>query len=188
MLKHCGNYAAVLTNYASFLHLECFSNSPRTYVVRVKTWTIKNIGTLHANICWRWCTEYTQDASWFLLSLLQINTSAFRAFRWHNTNWWTRCHWHTRGTVLKLCSRDMQLDHTIFKGKSHIMLAFCHNLKAADYAQNYPRSIPNQLSCHWFWHTSFGAVPSSLPKVEELHYKPWLEMAQLYFIHHWEFV
>ena len=39
--------------------------------------------------------------------------------------------------ALELCSRDVQLDHTIFLGKSHIMLALCHNLKAADYAQNY---------------------------------------------------
>jgi len=39
--------------------------------------------------------------------------------------------------VLELCSCDMQLDHTNFLGKSHIMLALCHDLKAADYAQNY---------------------------------------------------
>ena len=42
-------------------------------------------------------------------------------------------------------SRDMQLDHTIFKGKSHIMLAFCHNLIGADYAQNYAGIIFSSL-------------------------------------------
>ena len=47
--------------------------------------------------------------------------------------------------VLKLCSSDMQLDHTIFKGKSHIMLAFCHNLIGADYAQNYAGIIFSSL-------------------------------------------
>ena len=47
--------------------------------------------------------------------------------------------------VLELCSRDLQLDHTIFLGKSHIMLALCHNLKAADYAQNYAGIIFSSL-------------------------------------------
>jgi len=33
---------------------------------------------------------------------------------------------------LELYSRDTQLDHTIFGGKSQIMLALCHDVKAAD--------------------------------------------------------
>ena len=45
MLQHCSNYAAILTNShdtknASVIH-------QRTYTVEVKTWIIKNIGTLH---------------------------------------------------------------------------------------------------------------------------------------------
>ena len=39
--------------------------------------------------------------------------------------------------VLELCSRDTQLDHTLSSGKSCIRLALCHDIKAADYAQNY---------------------------------------------------
>jgi len=96
MLKHCGNYDAVLTNYASFLHQKCFSNLPRTYIVGVKTWIIKNIGTLHTNICWHCCPQYTQDARWFLLRPLPIID--IRAFRWRNTSWWTWCHLHIHGT------------------------------------------------------------------------------------------
>jgi len=40
MLKRCGNYAAILTNYASFLHQKCFCDSPKDikyYIVGVKT-------------------------------------------------------------------------------------------------------------------------------------------------------
>jgi len=47
--------------------------------------------------------------------------------------------------VLEQCSRDMQRDHTNFLGKSHIMLALCHVLKAADYAQNYAGIIFSSL-------------------------------------------
>jgi len=47
--------------------------------------------------------------------------------------------------VLELCSRDMQLDRTYFSGKSHTMLALCHDLKAADYAQNYVGIIFSSL-------------------------------------------
>jgi len=49
--------------------------------------------------------------------------------------------------VLKLRSCDMQLEHTLFSRKSHIMLALCHNLKAADYAQNYTDIIFSSLRC-----------------------------------------
>ena len=34
MLKHCGNYAAVLINYASFLHQKCFSDLPKDVYYR----------------------------------------------------------------------------------------------------------------------------------------------------------
>jgi len=39
----------------------------------------------------------------------------------------------------------MELDHTLFWGKSRIMLALCHDLKAADYAQNYAGMIFTSL-------------------------------------------
>ena len=44
MLKHCGNYAAILTNYASLLHQK---RPQRTYTVGVKSRKVKSIGTLH---------------------------------------------------------------------------------------------------------------------------------------------
>ena len=47
--------------------------------------------------------------------------------------------------VIKLCSRDTQLDHTNFSGKSHIILALCHAFEAADYAQNYAGIIFSSL-------------------------------------------
>ena len=49
--------------------------------------------------------------------------------------------------VLELCSRDTQLDHTLFFGKSRLMLALCHDLKAADYAQKYAGIIFTSLAC-----------------------------------------
>jgi len=61
----------------------------------------------------------------------------FRAFRRHNTSWWTRCHWHnihTLGTRAVL-AWYATWPHP-FWGKSHIIVALCHDLKAADYAQN----------------------------------------------------
>ena len=94
MLKHWSNYAAVLTNYVSFLHQK-FSDSPKD-----KESKLNNIGTLHINICWRRCPQHIQNASWFLVSLLLINISAFefRAFRRCNTSWWTWCHWYSSCT------------------------------------------------------------------------------------------
>jgi len=47
MLKHCGNYADILTNYASFLHQKCFSDSPKDIYYRSQAQIIKNVGTLH---------------------------------------------------------------------------------------------------------------------------------------------
>jgi len=41
----------------------------------------------------------------------------------------------------------MQLDHTLFLGKSRTMLALCHDLKAGDYAQNYAGIIFSSLLC-----------------------------------------
>ena len=75
--------------YASFLHQKCFSNLPKDIILYwgVKIWITKSIGTLRINICWFWWPQYIQDASQFLLSLLPVDISAFRAFRWHNTIW-----------------------------------------------------------------------------------------------------
>jgi len=54
MLKHCGIYAAVLTNYASFSHRKCFSDSPKDLY-----WWSQNVNnqTLVCSIliCWCWC-------------------------------------------------------------------------------------------------------------------------------------
>ena len=60
--------------------------------------------------------------------------------------------------VIKLCSRDTQLGHTNFSGKSHIILALCHAFEAADYAQNYAGIIFSSLlliinassQCHYY--------------------------------------
>jgi len=100
MHKHCGNHAAVLTNYICFIFYtkDASAIRQRTCIVGVKTWIIKNIGTFHSKICWQGCPQYIQDVNWFLLSLFQINIRAFRAFRWYNTSWWTRCYWRTHGT------------------------------------------------------------------------------------------
>ena len=68
--------------------------SPKDIYCRSQNLNNQNIGTLHTNICWRQCPQYIQDASWFPLNLLRIT---FRAFRWRNTSWWTRCHWHRLG-------------------------------------------------------------------------------------------
>jgi len=54
--------------------------------------------------------------------------------------------------ILELCSLDTQLGLTLFSGKSHFMLALCHDLKAADYVQNYA-----------------GIIFASLPWINILH-------------------
>ena len=98
----CSNIVVIMLLFRPIM-LHFYTNNAsaicqRTYIVGVKTWILKNIGTLYTNICWRWRPQYIEDASWFLLSLLQIDINAFRAFRRHNTIWWTWCHWHTCGT------------------------------------------------------------------------------------------
>ena len=87
--------------------------SQRTYIIGVKTQIIRNIGTLHT-------FHFLQT---LLVSVLSLHS---------------RCHWHIHNMVLELYSRDTQLDHTLFGGKSRIILALCQcrDLKAADYAHN----------------------------------------------------
>ena len=51
--------------------------------------------------------------------------------------------------ILELCSHDMQLDHTFFGENPIFMLAICHDLKAADYAQNYAGIIFSSLVSMW---------------------------------------
>ena len=111
----------------------------RTYIGGDKAWIIKtwvhSILFTFYKLCWRRCPQYIQDASWFLLSLLQIKISAFR------TDVIQVDELEAIGMyihmVLELCSRDTQFDHTHFSGKSCLMLALCCDIKAADYAQNY---------------------------------------------------
>jgi len=55
--------------------------------------------------------------------------------------------------VRELCSHGTQLDHTFFPEKSPIRLALCHDLKAADYAQNYAGIIFSSLLLHWVSHS-----------------------------------
>ena len=50
MLKHCGNYAAIMTNYVSFLHQKCFSDSTKDVYCRSQNMNNQNIGKLHT-IC-----------------------------------------------------------------------------------------------------------------------------------------
>ena len=125
----------------------------RTYIGGVKTWIIKiwvhSILFTFYKLCWHRCPQYIQDASWFLLRLLQIKISAFR------TDVIQVDELEAIGIyihmVLEPCSCDTQLDHT---RKSCIMLALCCDLKAADYAQNYAdvifTSVPyNLLRFQW---------------------------------------
>jgi len=92
---------------ASFLHQKCFSDSPRDIYCRSQNMT----GTFHTNICWDWCPQYIQDTSWFLLSLLRIDISAFSG---PSDNIIQVDELNAIGIhmVLELCSHDMQLDHT----------------------------------------------------------------------------
>ena len=100
MLKQGG--AAILTNYDSFLHQKCFSDSPKNMYCRSqnmnnqKHWYTPYFW-LSTNISWHQCPQYIQDTSWFRLTLLQIDISSFMAFRQRNTSWWTQ-HLHTHGT------------------------------------------------------------------------------------------
>ena len=138
MLKHCGSYAAVLTNY--MLHFYTKNASASIYY-RSQS---KNIAILHTNICWHQCPQYIQDASWFLLSLLQINISAIRPSDVMQVNEFDAIGIHM---VFKLCLHNTgtQLDHTLFWGKiayyATIMPLFkscqlcskfhCHNIFAS---------------------------------------------------------
>ena len=148
MLKHCGNYAAILTNYASFLHQKCFSHSPKD--IYCKSQSMNNqkhwynpYFSLSTNICWRQCPQYIQDASWFLLSLLFINIGAFR----RNKSWWTLCHWHlhTHGTRAVLAWYATW--PYPFWGKSSTMLWFkscrlCSNLCWHNILKPKEQSLP----------------------------------------------
>ena len=64
MLERCGNYAAVLTNYVSFLHSKCFSDLPKDIYCRSQNMNNQKHRYTHSNICWHWCPQYIQDASW----------------------------------------------------------------------------------------------------------------------------
>jgi len=130
MLKHCGNYAAILTNinYASFLHQKCFRDSPKDIYCRSqnmknqKHWYTAYF-SLSTNICLCQCPQYIQVASWFLLSLLQFDISAFRVFRWRNTSWWTQCYWHVHTCGSQAVITWYTTWPHPFLGKSRIMLA-----------------------------------------------------------------
>jgi len=67
ILKHCGNYAAILTNCASFLHQIYFTNSPKDIYCRSQNMNNQKhwytpYSSLSTNI-WRQCPQYIQDAS-----------------------------------------------------------------------------------------------------------------------------
>jgi len=122
----------------------------RTYTVGVKTWKIKNIGTLHtfhflqisagvgalsifkmlANSCWA-CSDLISVLSGPSDDVIQVVELNAIGMNIH--------------VVLKLWSRGMQLDHTLFFQKSCFMLALCHDLKAADYAQNYAQNYAGRV-------------------------------------------
>ena len=147
MLKHCG--AAILTNYDSFFHQKCFSDSPKNRYCRSqnmnnqKHWYTPYFW-LSTNISWHQCPQYIQDTSWFRLTLLQIDISSFRAFRQCNTSWWTQWHWHlhTHGTPAVL---------TWYTNWPHLFFG------AAEYAQIYA-----------------GIIFSSPARIPPRHYVLWV--------------
>jgi len=61
MLKHCGNYVAILTYYASFLCQKCFSDSPKDIYCRSQ--------------------NMNNQKCWYTPNLLRIDISAFREDR-----------------------------------------------------------------------------------------------------------
>ena len=65
MLKHCGNYAAIMANYASFLHQKCFSNKPKDIYYRSQ----------NTNNQKHWYTPY------FSLSTNSASVSALTTFK-----------------------------------------------------------------------------------------------------------
>ena len=151
MLKHCGNYAAILTNYASFLHQNASAICQRTYIVGVKTWRIKNTGTLHtfcflqisagfgvlstfkmlADSCWA-CSNLISVLSGPSDDVIQVNElNAIGTYVY---------------MVLKLCSHGTQLHHTLF-------------WKIPYYASIMPRFKSCRLCSNLCWHNISKSNP-----------------------------
>ena len=143
MHKHCGNHAAVLTNYASFLHQKCFSNSPKDMYCQnmnnQKHWYnpilisagkgVLSTFKILADFCWA-CSKSISVLSGPSYNIVQVDELDSIGIH----------------VGLELCSCDTQLDHTIFGGK----------------IPYYASIMPWRKSC-WLCSNYAGIIFSSLP-------------------------
>ena len=90
MLKHCGNYAAVLTNYVSFSHQKFSNHSPKDIICcrSQNSTTLVHSILISAGIGALSTFKILADSWWACFESITVLSGR------RNTSWWTWCHMH----------------------------------------------------------------------------------------------
>jgi len=149
MLERCGNYAAIYTNYDSFYTKNASAIRQRTYIVGVKTWIIKNIGTLHT------------------FGFLQISAgiSALSKIRMLAELAPSKCQWHRVHQLVLCCWRSWKRWYLHARGTGAVLAWYAtwpHPFlgKILYYASVMPRFKSYWLCSKLRWHNILKPNPN----------------------------